>query len=75
VELEIGLDAMLQGLIAADELQRIGHNAAVEQALVQVDHEHRTSNEFKRKGQERLVRELELASAAMTSASAMIAFA
>ncbi len=49
-------------LIAADELERIRHDAAVEQALVQVDHEHRANDEFKRKGQERLVREVELAS-------------
>src|SRR5262249_12722156 len=60
VELEVGLDAMLQGLIAADKLQRIGHDAAVEQAFVQVGHEHRTNNEFKCQRQQRLARELEL---------------
>src|SRR5215813_9864004 len=60
MELEVGLDAMLQGLIAADKLQRIGHDAAVEQAFVQVGHEHRTNNEFKCQRQQRLARELEL---------------
>src|SRR5215510_10526559 len=46
VELEIGLDARLQGAIIADKLECIGHHAAIEQALVQIGHQHRAHDEL-----------------------------
>src|SRR5262245_45608305 len=52
VELEIGLDAGLQGVIIADKLECIGHHAAVEEALVQIYHQHRTHDELECKRRE-----------------------
>src|SRR5882724_13167828 len=46
VELEIGLDARLQGTIVANKLECIGHHAAVEEALVQVCHQHGAHDEL-----------------------------
>src|SRR5215470_19949812 len=60
VEFEIGPDAMLQGTIIADKLERIGHHAAIDEALVQVGHQHRTHDELEGKRGERLAGQLEL---------------
>src|SRR4030095_16186855 len=60
VELEIGLDARLQGTIVADELERIGQHAAIQEALVQIGHQHRAHDELECERRERLARELEL---------------
>src|SRR5689334_1253117 len=46
VKLEIGLDPRLQGAIIADQLKRVGHYAAIKEALVQVGHQHRTDDEL-----------------------------
>src|SRR5262245_58148232 len=60
VELEIGLDARLQGAVIADELERIGDHAAIQQALVQVGHEHGAHDELECERREHLARQLEL---------------